>query len=107
MTIVLSFVAVLALERKIGIERVLHTATDVQAQLRIATLIVAPTHHVQTCQRINGELAVRNMEQVLYVDVGVPHAHVILVEVVVELSDTTNILSKLIANVGTDTTIVR
>ena len=47
------------------------------------------------------------MEQVLYVDVGVPHAHVILVEVVVELSDTTNILSKLIANVGTDTTIVR
>jgi len=107
MTIVLSLVAVLALKREIRVERVLHTTTDVQAQLRIATLIVAPTHHVQTCQRINGELAVRNMEQVLYIDVGVPNTLVILVEVVVELSDTTNILSKLIANVGTDTTIVR
>jgi hypothetical protein len=107
MTVVLSLVAVLALKREIRVERVLHTATDVESKLRIATLIVAPTHHVQTCQRINGELAVRNMEQVLYVDVGVPHAHVILVEVVVELSDTTNILSKLIANIGTDTTIVR
>jgi hypothetical protein len=107
MTIVLSFVAVLALKREIRVERVLHTATDVESKLRIATLIVAPTHHVQTCQRINGELAVRNMEQVLYVDVGVPKAHVILIEVVVELSDTTNILCKLIANVGTDTTVVR
>ena len=107
MTIVLSFVAVLALERKIGIERVLHTATDVQAQLRIATLIVAPTHHVQTCQRINDELAIGDTEQVLHIHIGVPHAHMILVELVVELSDTTNILSKFIANVGTDTTVVR
>jgi hypothetical protein len=107
MTIVLSFVAVLALKREIGVERVFHTTTNVKTELRIATAIPALTHHVQTCQRINGELAVRNMEQVLYVDVGVPKAHVILIEVVVELSDTTNILCKLIANVGTDTTIVR
>jgi hypothetical protein len=107
MTIVLSFVAVLALERKIGIERVLHTATNVKTELRIATLIVAPTHDVQTRQRIYCELAVSDMEQVLYVDVGVPHAHVILVEEVVELSYTTNILSKLVANIGTNTTVVR